>query len=300
MEDLSYRKFMSREELHKSLNTLVGIIKGIDLDHEISTAELDELKNWYDLHRHLLSVKPFDEIVPTLDSAMEDGVIDEDEAEDLLWLCDRFLDEASSKLYFDAVTSNLQQLHGLVHGIIADGKISDAELNGLKDWLDEHDDLAGCYPYDEIYSLLLAAKEDGVVTQDERNMLMAFFATFVDLRDSANLHAPNLTALQSEYQIGGVCAVAPEIIFEGRSFCFTGVSSRASRSEIERTILEHGGKFAKDVSKKVDYLVVGREGNPCWAYSCYGRKVEKVIDLRKQGHRIVIIDEIDFWDELVE
>ncbi|GMA55471.1 hypothetical protein GCM10025857_68280 [Alicyclobacillus contaminans] len=47
-----------------------------------------------------------------------------------------------------------------------------------------------------------------------------------------------------------------------------------------------------------DYLVVGDQGNPCWAFSCYGRKVEKAVKLRKQGRRILIIHEVDFWDAL--
>ncbi len=48
--------------------------------------------------------------------------------------------------------------------------------------------------------------------------------------------------------------------------------------------------------KKVHYVVIGAEGNQCWAYSCYGRKVEKAIKLRKEGVRVVIVHELDFHD----
>lgn len=37
---------------------------------------------------------------------------------------------------------------------------------------------------------------------------------------------------------------------------------------------------------------------PCWACSCYGRKVEQVVKLRKEGCRITINHENDFHDEM--
>ena len=52
------------------------------------------------------------------------------------------------------------------------------------------------------------------------------------------------------------------------------------------------------MTQKTDYLIVGNEGNPCWAFSCYGRKVEKAVELRKKGSNIQIINEDDFWNAL--
>ncbi len=69
-----------------------------------------------------------------------------------------------------------------------------------------------------------------------------------------------------------MCAVCPEISFADAVFCLTGASHRYTRSEFEELIFSLGGKVAGGVSKKVDYLVVGADGNPCWAYACYGRK----------------------------
>ena len=34
-----------------------------------------------------------------------------------------------------------------------------------------------------------------------------------------------------------------------------------------------GGKFTNNVTNKTKYLIVGNKGNPCWAFSCYGRKI---------------------------
>lgn len=296
MEELAYRRYMSKEELHKSLNTLVGILKGIVIDGAVNDKESEEVKFWYDLHKPLIAIHPFKEILPALDLVFEDGRIDLEEAKGILWLCDKFLDKKQSTLYFNMVTSSIQQLEGILHGIISDNVITDSELQKLWDWLNDNEQIQGLYPYDEVYSLLLAAREDGIISADEKNMLRAFFSTFVDTTTSANIHAVDVSKLQQQFSINGICAVDPEIIVPDRLFCFTGVSNQATRDEICNIIVEKGGKCCSTPTNKTDYLVVGGGGNPCWAYTCYGRKVEKAMDIRKKGHKILIVHENDFWD----
>ena len=57
-----------------------------------------------------------------------------------------------------------------------------------------------------------------------------------------------------------------------------------------------GGSISKGITKTTDYLIVGDGGNPCWAFACYGRKVEAAVQLRKLGHQISLVHEFDFWD----
>ena len=66
------------------------------------------------------------------------------------------------------------------------------------------------------------------------------------------------------------------------------------------TVGKLGGEVITSVTKQVTYLVIGADGNPCWAYACYGRKVEKAVELRKQGIRILIIHENDFHDAVAD
>ena len=294
-----YRNFMAREELHKSLNALIGLLEGVSSDGIITLDEVAEIQNWHDLHRSLIGRHPFNEISPAIDKALEDGVIDMEELQDILWLCKRLTDSEQADLYFDLSTSKIQELEGILHGMLSDGILSDSEIAILNEWLNDNDFLCGTYPFDEIYSLLLAAKEDGSISNDERNMLKAFFSSFVDTRESYNIHAADLDELKSQYHIQGLCAICPEISFDGKTFCFTGQSQRATRNEIAEIIKNKGAVFINGVSKKIDYLVVGGDGNPCWAYSCYGRKVEQAMMLRRNGHKIVIVHENDFWDEVL-
>ncbi|MBL8827994.1 MAG: BRCT domain-containing protein [Planctomycetaceae bacterium] len=88
----------------------------------------------------------------------------------------------------------------------------------------------------------------------------------------------------------------PQIEFPKRVFCFTGKSAKASRKQLATLISEKGGVFKDSIVRELDYLIVGADGDPCWAYSCYGRKIEQVIELRKCGFPMLLVHENDFWD----
>jgi len=289
----SYQKFTSKAEAHKAFNLLKGIVEGIYIDKKINEAEIQELDNWCIEYEHLSHLNPFDDLVVNIQMIINDNVVDIEEIEGMKWLCDKFSEGIS---YYDVFTSDLQILQGICHGIIADGKIKDEEVTNLKKWLDENEHLNSFYPYDEIYSLLLDVLEDNKIDEIERKLLLKYFSEFTQLSNRELQQEINDTT--KDIKISGICAVAPEVSFEGKQFCFTGVSSNSTRTEIAKKIKEKGGKYVNSVSSKTDYLIVGDNGNQCWAYACYGRKVEKAITLRKESQKVMIINEIDFWDEL--
>ena len=289
-----YRQFTGPAEHQKAINSFQGILEGISIDGVVDQLEAQELKNWYELYRHLIDRHPFNEILPAVDAVLEDNLITYEEVEDLRWLCQ----QVTSTKYYDLITSAIQTLHGLVHGLLANNTLTDAEINALVDWLEDHSILKGTYPFDEIYSLVYAITEDGVISDDERNTLKAFFAEFVDTRDSCNLNEQELAALKEQYCVQGICAKNPDVLIQDHVFCFTGASCRAIRNEIAAIVSEHGGVFANSVTKKTQYLIVGCDGNPCWAFSCYGRKIEKAVSMRKSGSVITIVNEHDFWSTL--
>ncbi len=289
-----YRRFMGAAEAQKAINSFRGLMEGIAIDGRVDAKEQAELTNWYNLYRGQIDRHPFNELLPAIDLALSDGVLTTDEVSDLLWLCD----QVSSGSYYDLITSSVQALHGVIHGLLANNELSTEEVIQLRGWLSDHSILRGTYPFDEIYSLVESVLEDGQVSETERNALKAFFSEFVDIRDSCNLDENELSKLREQYSIQGICTKNPSITIPGHSFCFTGASTRASRVEIAHEISVRGGVFTPSVGKKTEYLIVGSEGNPCWAYSCYGRKVEKAVALRKSGNNIAIVNELDFWETL--
>lgn len=285
----SYRKYMGKAELEKKINSLLGLFEGIAIDGNINSDELSFLQIWLKDHEVHFDRHPFNELVPTLKNAIADGVITESERDDISWLCKRL----TSSEYFDTVTAGIQRLHGIIAGIASDGQITLSELQGLSDWLEKNQYLRNCWPYDEIDSLVTSTLADQKLDIVKHKLLMDFFVEFMSLLDNKTIVNPLL--LEANH-VKGVCAMCPEISFEGSTFCLTGTSHTYPRTRFKEVITELGGKTAEDVSKKVNYLIVGANGNPTWAYACYGRKVEKAVQLRKSGHSILIVHENDFHD----
>lgn len=290
-DNYQYYQFTGPQQVSKALQTLAGIVRGITIDGEVSKAEVHTLQDWVDAHRKLAHREPFKELVPFLDEILQDGVVDEEEQADLIWLCDKFVNNSK---YFDAATADMQILHGLLHGILADGVVTEAELIGLREWMEEHENLQTCWPYDEINALICAVMADGVISADEHDQLLTFFSEFTSIGDKK---AVSLYDQQKdEVLISGICAMDPLIEFGDRQFCFTGKSVRGSRAEIVRIVETLGGVFSKTIKRNVHYLIIGADGNPCWCHSCYGRKVEQAVQMRRSGQNIVLVHEHDFWD----
>lgn len=137
---------------------------------------------------------------------------------------------------------------------------------------------------------------DGKIDECEQKFLLDFCREF--LRKSPNL------LIESEIDENlirhGVCSMCPDIQFTDRMFCFTGRSRNASRKVFADMVVRLGGQFSLRINNMVNYLVIGGEGNKAWAFSCYGRKVEQAVNLRKEGIPIQIVHEFDFWDAVEE
>lgn len=294
-DSMYFRMYTGKSERDKAIATLKGIISGITLDGKVDNSEIQELTNWMSLNSHLQDKVPFRDILSILKSLLEDGVIDSEEIEDLKWICKQFSEEGE---FYNLVTLTIQELHGIFHGLLADNQLSDSEITSLKKWLDDNDILKGTYPYDEICALISNTLADGKIDDMERNQIIAFMGEFIDCSTSYNINKPDLDDLKSKYCVSGICANNPYIEIDSKNFCFTGMSSRATRGEIAKIIADNHGIFNNNVVKTTEYLLVGDEGNPCWAFSCYGRKVEKAVELRKKGVNILIVHENDFWKVL--
>lgn len=292
----AYRKFTQRQRVDKAIHTLTGILRGISIDDKLNASEIAEVINWCREHRELENRAPFNELIPKLDEILADGVIEPEELEDLLWVCKNLSPESD---YYNEITNNIQILHGILHGILADDHISLTEAKELQLWLDEHNHMKGTYPYDELESILLAVLADRIIDEDEQEMLRRFFEDFIQYSFAKRIRKETervKSGLSKEKILPAICAACPEIAFQSKAFTFTGSSKKAKRADIAKEVERLGGIFIPSLNQKTDFLVVGAGGNPCWAFSCYGRKVEKAAELRKEGHPITIVHESDFWD----
>lgn len=289
-DNVPYLRFTGPQRLDKTLHTLEGILKGVAADGVLHPKEIRALDRWLDDNREHEHRHPFSEISGALRTALADDTMTAEEVDDILWLCARFTTQND---YFDTITSDMQRLHGIMAGCILDGEISVDELCRLQDWMDEREHLRSYYPYDELQALILSVLRDKRIDEKEQKTLKHFFSEFLSY---INHRTVTPLAQCADVRLVGVCAVNPDVTFSGKGFCFTGASKRASRAELSEVVNSHGGRVCLRVSGDVDYLIVGGNGNACWAFSCYGRKVEQAMKLRREGVRLLIVHECDFWD----
>ena len=285
------RVFTTKSETDKAFRTLEGILRGIAIDDKINIREIHELKNWCGTHVGLIVRHPFNEAIPMIMGFIEDNELDQEEYEDLIWLTESI---TGNSIYYNAITGDLQVLQGIIHGILSDNIITEKEAFELRKWMSSNKHLNGTFPYDELLSLLNYVLSDNKLNIDEADLLKAFFADFIP-KEETTIDVNELKKLKEEMHISGICSPDPQIEFSNRVFCFTGASEKVKREDIEKIVISKGAKFSNNVVKNLDYLVVGNAGNPCWAFSCYGRKVEQAIGMRKEGCKIMLINENEFW-----
>jgi hypothetical protein len=295
-DDVSYLRFTGPQQRDKALSDLQGILRGIAADGEFRRQEVCELRDWQIAHDHLMKPRDFQEVSRSITLALQDGRLERSELDEMISLCDR---ASSNAPYFDAVTQALQELFGFFHGILADRIIKVEELKSIMDWMDGHNYLSGIYPFTEIEALVVGVLQDKVIDEREQKLLQAFFSQFVSLSPNQKDYSRELELSAKELCVDGVCAVNPDVKFDGRMFCFTGFSAKGPRKIFAEKILERGGIYHDNVVQELNYLVIGADGNPAWAYSCYGRKVEAAMRLRKKGCPLLIVHESDFWDAAV-
>lgn len=288
-----YFKLTGLSRFDKAVNTLLGIVEGISMDGKINSDEVLLLRHWIDENSSHKDQHPFTELLPIVSSSISDGVLDAEEHQDLVWLCERL----RSTKYYEPITADIQRLHGIMAGIAADWMVSESELHSLSEWLEDHSHLKTCWPYDEVDSLITAVLSDGKINPKEQELLIKFFNEFIAISNNRTIDCP---ITEESGSIGGLCAVCPEISFGGKKFCFTGASTKYTRKQFSGLVIRLGGEILNCVSAKLDYLIIGSAGNPCWAYACYGRKVEESVALRKTGAKILLVHENDFHDAVAD
>lgn len=283
----------SKARADKAINSLKGILLGINLDKEVNKQEVNELKEWAENHRALINRNPFKEFMTIIEETVSNNIPATETIEDLFWLCQKY---ETDNYYYKALTTDLQTLQGICHGILADGIINEKEVRDLEAWLEQNTHLSTYYPYDEIRSLILSIVSDGIIEEEEILVLKAYLNQFVNIENQEI--AKQIDAETADINISGHCTSDPNIDFDGKTFCITGVLKSGARAELENLISDLGGIPTKTVTKKTDYLIVGDNGNQSWAFACYGRKVEKALEMRKVGHQICLVHEYDLMDAI--
>jgi NAD-dependent DNA ligase len=176
-------------------------------------------------------------------------------------------------------------LVGIVQGLLADNDLNDQEIRFLKGWLDGAQDVALTWPGNVIHGQVQAALADGIVTAEERAHLIETLQQLLGGKLDEVAEARFVTELPIDRVEG--------IQLEGKLFCFTGDFVFGPRRICEEAIERRGG-IVSNVTKKLDYLVIGGLGSPEWKHGSFGTKIEKAMQHKQAGARIFLVHE-DTW-----
>lgn len=185
--------------------------------------------------------------------------------------------------------TRLAELTGLAQGMLADGALNDAEIRFLQGWLSASDSTRAD---PRIVGLLRRINEvlaDGTIDDDER----------ADLHDTlAALGAGGLDPATLDPAADlPLTSPAPELVFAGRRYCFTGTFGYGGRKSCEALSIERGANCG-GLTPETDYLVVGSYAARNWSGSGFARKIAQAHQWAAEGHPIAIIAEQHWADSL--
>lgn len=185
----------------------------------------------------------------------------------------------------------MNELLGLAHGIIADGKVDQSEAEYLHKWLVANQDASQNPIISNLLTRVQDMLSDGTLDDDESKELLEVLRKFTggDFELGELLKSTTLPLTEPP----------PEIQFNDRNFCFTGTFAFGTRKECEAAIIKKGGRAGR-LTTKTDYLVIGVYATDSWAHSSYGRKIEKAVQMREDGRRISIVGEAHWVEFLKE
>lgn len=177
----------------------------------------------------------------------------------------------------------IEQLLGIVGGMVADNDLHDLEIEFLKVWLAENSEVARAWPGAAIGRAIDTVLADGHVSEEERAYLMSTLKQMASV-DVAAADADSAEAIALPLDD------TTEITLRDALVCLTGEFLHGTRAACER-LLEHAGAWpTATVSTNVQYLVVGSKLSPKGLLAGE-QTVRDALALQQSGHGIAIVSE---------
>jgi NAD-dependent DNA ligase len=182
-------------------------------------------------------------------------------------------------------------LIGLSKGLVADGKVNQAEAEFLLSWLVQNSQSSNSPIIENLLIKVSSMLDDDFLDEDESSELLAILKMISG--DSSEIGE---LAKTSSLPVNNPL---PSITFKDKVFMFTGTCAFGTRKQCKEAIEELGGlnSKGKDITKSLDYLVLGKYVTDSWAHEAFGRKIEKAMEYRDNGIPIVIITEEHWLNE---
>ena len=288
--------------VQRAVKRLNSLMTEIPADTMVTDAEIYHLSQWLAMYRYMKQSEPFGSIVQMVENILLDGFIEKNDREDVLELCWAFNNESMICRY---TASAVIMLQSVLKGILEDNPIRENEAIELKCWLAMHEIVKNCWPFSDLWKPVRRILSDGALEENEKDELNDFLTGFTALKtDDRQIHDGCCceACMQKSTPVllpfPALCDRESKIVFNNRTFCFTGKAVTGPYKELHALVESVNGIPAVSIGKDLDYLVIGAHSCACWAYSTYGRTIEKAIELQKGGAALTMLHEDDFVGQL--
>ncbi|WP_318517513.1 BRCT domain-containing protein [Photobacterium leiognathi] len=281
--------FNYNSNLRKAILNLKGILKGISADSHLTEEEVLFINMWLKDQVNIKKDGDLLDLQDAINDVLEDGIITNDERDDLFELMDTII--KYNTIEVETIDCLINKFLGFLSGISCDNKLNETEVYALKKLIDSEPDSHSHWAVKIINDRLNDILEDDVIDADEYNQLLTDIKSICGQQflDSGIASGLSTDIIHREINFTSI---------EGKNICFTGVFSSGKRSEIENKAKEKRANVQKNVTQKLDILVIGGMATRDWKFSSYGRKIEAVHNNREKGYQTIIIDE-HIWNKLL-
>tara|TARA_R110002111_G_scaffold4958_2_gene25835 strand:+ start:5127 stop:5642 length:516 start_codon:yes stop_codon:yes gene_type:complete len=140
----------------------------------------------------------------------------------------------------------IDELIGLCKGVLADGEVTQFEVEFLQQWLRNNQDISEHWPANVLYQRIEEMLADNVLDFEEQKELLQ---TLMDLTGEPTIHG-SVNSMSTSLPL---TTPDPEIDFEGRIFCLTGKFVTGTRKQSESLVLERNSSLKKSPTKNTDF-----------------------------------------------
>ena len=274
--------FSFSRQKEKAMHGLQGILAGVVADQRLNEKELLFLDAWLQSQDALRDHEDVVNILAQVGEVLEDGEITREELVDMQTSIEQIV--ASNAEDPAEGIGRADELVGFLTGVASDGILNDQEVDALSSWLNRNETIREKWPASVIVHRLNNILEDGIITEEERQDLMATVQQITGTEAT-----PEDVSYEASTEVWE--DTVDDVQINGSVFCLSGEFVSGDRNTVDTNLRLRGAETSPNVNKDVNFLVVGTLASRDWLYTSHGRKIEKALLLKRKDVPISIITE---------
>lgn len=266
----------------KAIFGLKGILEGIVADSKLNEKEMMFLDIWLYSQEQLGKDSDVIDLLNQIESVLKDGHIAKKDLDELKTHIEDIIEY--KELEYNSYEDQVNELIGFITGVAADNNINNEEILSLENWLNENSNICTKFPANIIAKRVNQIIKGNVVTQKEKDDLLDTIKEIIGHKFEETGLAHGLTTEIFEDNI-------ETFSHKGQNICFSGKFVAGNRSTVENVARKLGATIRKNITNDVTTLIMGTIASRDWRFTSHGKKIEKAIELKQKGRKLLILTE---------